>query len=169
MIVRQLRDVTIQRLLEAVFSVWSVPRCFKQDKPRMYSQLESIRRVGSWCEIATSLGVSCKTVASQQKCEHGRWGNYGVGSHYQTTTSEDIRDWDVRAVMNCWVCELPIGLQLLVVMFYRSSDIILPATLFRAFGSTQPLTEMITRNLPGSKGQPAREADNLTENCEPIF
>jgi hypothetical protein len=26
-------------------------------------------------------------------------------------------------------------------------------------GSTQPLTEMITRNLPGDKGRPARKAD----------
>jgi hypothetical protein len=29
-------------------------------------------------------------------------------------------------------------------------------------GSTQPLTEMGTRNLPGGKGRPARGADNLT-------
>jgi hypothetical protein len=35
-------------------------------------------------------------------------------------------------------------------------------------GSTQPLAEMSTRNLPGSKGRPAREADNLTAICEPI-
>jgi hypothetical protein len=38
-----------------------------------------------------------------------------------------------------------------------------------ALGSTQPLTEMNTRNLPGSKGWPARKADNLTAICEPIF
>jgi hypothetical protein len=37
-----------------------------------------------------------------------------------------------------------------------------------ALGSTQPLTEMSTRNLPGGKGLPAREADNLTAICEPI-
>jgi hypothetical protein len=29
-----------------------------------------------------------------------------------------------------------------------------------ALGSTQPLTEMSTRNLPGGKGRPARKADN---------
>jgi hypothetical protein len=29
-------------------------------------------------------------------------------------------------------------------------------------GSTQPLTEMSTKNLPGGKGRPARKADNLT-------
>jgi hypothetical protein len=31
-----------------------------------------------------------------------------------------------------------------------------------ALGSTQPLIEMSTRNLPGGKGRPARKADNLT-------
>jgi hypothetical protein len=31
-----------------------------------------------------------------------------------------------------------------------------------ALGSTQPLTEMGTRNLLGGKGRPARKADNLT-------
>jgi hypothetical protein len=35
------------------------------------------------------------------------------------------------------------------------------------WGSTQPLTEMSTRNLPGGKGRPAREADNLSAICEP--
>jgi hypothetical protein len=34
-------------------------------------------------------------------------------------------------------------------------------------GSTQPLTEMSTRNLPGGKGRPARKADNLTAISEP--
>jgi hypothetical protein len=31
-----------------------------------------------------------------------------------------------------------------------------------ALGSTQPLTEVSTRNLPGGKGRPARKADNFT-------
>jgi hypothetical protein len=35
-------------------------------------------------------------------------------------------------------------------------------------GSTQPLTEMSTRNIPGGKGQSAGKADSLTANCEPI-
>jgi hypothetical protein len=30
-----------------------------------------------------------------------------------------------------------------------------------AMGSTQPLTKMSTRNLPGGKKRPARRADNL--------
>jgi hypothetical protein len=37
-----------------------------------------------------------------------------------------------------------------------------------ALGSTQPVTEMSTRNLPGGKGRPARKAVNLTAVCEPI-
>jgi hypothetical protein len=37
-----------------------------------------------------------------------------------------------------------------------------------ALGSTQPLTEMSTRNLPGGKGRPARKADNVTAISEPV-
>jgi hypothetical protein len=37
-----------------------------------------------------------------------------------------------------------------------------------ALGPTQPLTEMSTRNLPGGKGRPMRQADNFTAICEPI-
>jgi hypothetical protein len=36
-----------------------------------------------------------------------------------------------------------------------------------ALGSTQPLTEISTRNLPEGQGRPARKAD-LTAICEPI-
>jgi hypothetical protein len=46
--------------------------------------------------------------------------------------------------------------------------LILPAALW-PLGSTQPLTEMSTRNLPGDKRRPARKADNLTAICEPIY
>jgi hypothetical protein len=42
-----------------------------------------------------------------------------------------------------------------------------PSSCTMALGSTQPLTEMSTRNLPGGKGRPARKADNLTAICEP--
>jgi hypothetical protein len=37
-------------------------------------------------------------------------------------------------------------------------------------GSTLPIKEMSTRNLPGGgggKGRPARKSDNLTAICEP--
>jgi hypothetical protein len=37
-----------------------------------------------------------------------------------------------------------------------------------ALGTTQPLREMSTRNVPGGKGRPARKADNLTAICVPI-
>jgi hypothetical protein len=43
-----------------------------------------------------------------------------------------------------------------------------PSSRTMALGSTQPLTEMSTRNLPGGKGQPVRKADNITAICEPI-
>jgi hypothetical protein len=44
---------------------------------------------------------------------------------------------------------------------------ILPTALW-PWGSTQPLTEMSTRNLPGGKKRPAPKAHNLTVVCEPI-
>jgi hypothetical protein len=43
-----------------------------------------------------------------------------------------------------------------------------PSNRTMALGSTQPLTEMNTRNLPGGKRRKARKADNLTAICEPI-
>jgi hypothetical protein len=38
-----------------------------------------------------------------------------------------------------------------------------------ALGSTQSLTEMSTRNIPGGKGRPARTAVNHIAICEPII
>jgi hypothetical protein len=43
-----------------------------------------------------------------------------------------------------------------------------PMSRIMALGSTQPLTEMSTRNLPGGKVRLVHEADNLTAICEPI-
>jgi hypothetical protein len=37
-----------------------------------------------------------------------------------------------------------------------------------ALGSTEPLTEMSSRDLPGGKMLPIFEAENLTAICEPI-
>jgi hypothetical protein len=37
-----------------------------------------------------------------------------------------------------------------------------------ALESTQTLTEMSIRVLPGGKGRPAHKADNLNAICEPI-
>jgi hypothetical protein len=42
-----------------------------------------------------------------------------------------------------------------------------PSSLIMALESTQTLTEISTRNLPGGKGRPAREADNFTAIYEP--
>jgi hypothetical protein len=44
-----------------------------------------------------------------------------------------------------------------------------PSRRTTALGSTQPLTEMSTRNLRGDKGRMAPKADSLTAICEPIF
>jgi hypothetical protein len=43
-----------------------------------------------------------------------------------------------------------------------------PSSRTMALGSTQPLREMSTSNLPVGKGRPALKADNLTTTCEPI-
>jgi hypothetical protein len=40
--------------------------------------------------------------------------------------------------------------------------------MFPALESTQPLTEMSTRNLPVGKGRPGHKVDNLAAICEPI-
>jgi hypothetical protein len=42
-----------------------------------------------------------------------------------------------------------------------------PSSRPMALGSTQPLREMSTRKIPGTKELPARKADNLTAICEP--
>jgi hypothetical protein len=44
----------------------------------------------------------------------------------------------------------------------------IPSSRAMALELTQPLTEICTRNLPGSKGRPERKADNFTANCEPV-
>jgi hypothetical protein len=43
-----------------------------------------------------------------------------------------------------------------------------PSSRTIGLGSTQPLTEMSTRNLPEGKGRSARKADNLTAISESI-
>jgi hypothetical protein len=41
-----------------------------------------------------------------------------------------------------------------------------PSSRTMALGSTQPLTEMSTRDLLGGKERPKRKADNLTSICD---
>jgi hypothetical protein len=43
-----------------------------------------------------------------------------------------------------------------------------PSSRIMALGSTQPLIEMSTRNIPEGKGLPVRKADNLTAICETV-
>jgi hypothetical protein len=43
-----------------------------------------------------------------------------------------------------------------------------PSSRTMALGSTQPLTEMSTRNLPGGKRRPVRKTNILNAICEPI-
>jgi hypothetical protein len=44
-----------------------------------------------------------------------------------------------------------------------------PSSRTMALGSTQPLREMSTRNLPGGKERRGRKADNFTAVCQPII
>jgi hypothetical protein len=44
-----------------------------------------------------------------------------------------------------------------------------PSSRAMVLGSTQPLTEMSTRNLPGGKVRPTRKAYNLNAICEPTL
>jgi hypothetical protein len=50
---------TTEELLKAVFSMRSVPRLYNEELLRLRESLETAaRRVGGWCEMAASLGVS---------------------------------------------------------------------------------------------------------------
>jgi hypothetical protein len=42
-----------------------------------------------------------------------------------------------------------------------------PSSRSMTLGSTQPVTEMSTRNLPGGRGRPPRRAGKLAAVCEP--
>jgi hypothetical protein len=52
-----------------------------------------------------------------------------------------------------------------VIGFFNGPN---PFSRIMALGSTQPLTEMSTRNLSGGEERPARKADNFTAICESI-
>jgi hypothetical protein len=52
--------------------------------------------------------------------------------------------------------------------FIGFCNLLNPSSRTMGLGSTQPLAEMSTMNLPGGTGRPARKADNLTAICEPI-
>jgi hypothetical protein len=52
-----------------------------------------------------------------------------------------------------------------IIGFFNLSN---PSSLTMTLGSTEPLTEMSTRNISGGKSRPVLKADNLTAICEPI-
>jgi hypothetical protein len=43
-----------------------------------------------------------------------------------------------------------------------------PSSRTMTLGSTQPLTDMSTRNIPGGEERPEPKADNFTAICEPM-
>jgi hypothetical protein len=52
-------QATIKELLGVVFSLRSVPMLYNEEQPPLEESLETaVRRVGGWCEMAASLGVS---------------------------------------------------------------------------------------------------------------
>jgi hypothetical protein len=58
---RQLRDAKTEKLLEAMFSTWSVPRLYKEEQLRLREPFGTPVTIVGWCEIADSLvgsGVS---------------------------------------------------------------------------------------------------------------
>jgi hypothetical protein len=51
--------VSMEELFEAVFSVRAVPRLYNEVQLPLEERSETaVRRVGGWCEMAVSLGVS---------------------------------------------------------------------------------------------------------------
>jgi hypothetical protein len=54
-----------------------------------------------------------------------------------------------------------------VRMWFVINVVLIYKPVSMSLGSTQPLTEMSTRNLPGGKGRPAHKADNITAIYEP--
>jgi hypothetical protein len=53
------KHTIIEELLEVVFPVRSSPRLYNEDQLQLETSLQTaVRRIGGWCEMAASLGVS---------------------------------------------------------------------------------------------------------------
>jgi hypothetical protein len=94
---------------------------------------------------------------------------------YRTTSCHNLHEhkciWGECSSVLIWGTMLQVGrsrVRVPVRSLDFSIDLILPSTL-RTWGSTEPLTQMSTGNLPGGKGRPAHKADNLTAVTEPII
>jgi hypothetical protein len=111
-------------MLRTVFSMRSVSRLYNEKWLRVWESLgTTVKRVGTWYEIAASLTASCEAVAEQYGREHRSWGSYGIERRYQAITGKDTTDWEdfVCAVVNCRLLELAIALQLLVITTCKCS------------------------------------------------
>jgi hypothetical protein len=86
--------------------------------------------------------------------DHLQWMHHSGGKLYHS------RGW-LRYYATSWKVTGSISD---VFGFYNRRN---PSSRTMALGSTQPLTEMNTRNLLGGKEPPARKAHNLTAICEP--
>jgi hypothetical protein len=108
-----------------------------------------------------------------------RWASVFVGQRYWSSTNHaDFFSWHStrgRAFLNLlrlllvgWGTMLQAGRWRVRVSMRWIFELPNPSSSTMSLRSTQPLTEMSTRNLPGGKGQPARKADNLTTIYEAI-
>jgi hypothetical protein len=82
-----------------------------------------------------------------------------ISIHIQCGTR--LRSWFTHYATS-WkvVCSIP---DEVIEFLFNLPD---PSSLAMAVGSTQPLTEMSIKNLPGGKARPALKTDNLTAICE---
>jgi hypothetical protein len=80
---------------------------------------------GGWKPVSSAREMQWDRRQSERtgSREHGGWGIYGIGSHYQTTTGDDTADWEglVRAAVNCRICELALALELLIATISKCS------------------------------------------------
>jgi hypothetical protein len=90
------------------------------------------------------------------------YGIYVFAQWFELTGAHDsIVDWDNYATS--WKFAGSIADEVIGLFIWPN-----PSSHTVALGSTQPLSEMSTRNLPGVKERPAHKADNLTAICGPI-
>jgi hypothetical protein len=62
----------------------------------------------------------------------------------------------------------PLSITEYIILRHYATSQNVAGSISMVLGSTQPLTEMSTRNLHGDKGRPMHKADNLAAICEPI-
>jgi hypothetical protein len=115
--------------------------------------LYSIKQMGRWVSDVTSSRMWCCPV----------WQNFTDVSEERTLSVLTTGGIHLRhyATIRNVASSIPDE----VIGFFNWPH---PSSRTMAVGLTQPLTEMSTRNLTGSRGQSARKADILTGICESI-